>query len=195
MLPVTLESARVRLDMPTRADTAAITEACQDPEIVRWTTIPQPYRAQDAQSFVDALVGPGWASDREYTWAIRRQGSTWLDGVISYRTARRDLGFWLAPGARGTGLVSEAVELVVDWAFAQGAPDVYWECYVGNTASAAVARRAGFTYTGSGDALVPNRDGSPAPAWKALRRADGTPASDLPWPPGSTSGTAGSLAP
>lgn len=67
MLPVTLESARVRLDMPTRADTAAITDACQDPEIVRWTTIPQPYRAQDAQSFVDALVGPGWASDREYT--------------------------------------------------------------------------------------------------------------------------------
>lgn len=195
MLPVTLESARIRLDLPTRADTVAITEACQDPEIARWTTIPQPYRAKDAQAFVDALVGPGWASDREYTWAIRRQGSTWLDGVISYRTARRDLGFWLAPSARGAGLVSDAVELVVDWAFAQGAPDVYWECYVGNTASAAVARRASFAYTGSGDALVPNRDGSPAPAWKGLRRADGTPASDLPWPPGSTSGPAGSLAP
>ncbi|PZE68141.1 MULTISPECIES: GNAT family N-acetyltransferase [unclassified Curtobacterium] len=195
MLPVILESARVRLDLPTRADTAAITEACQDPEIARWTTIPQPYRPQDAQGFVDALVGPGWASDREYTWAIRRQGSTWLDGVISYRTARRDLGFWLAPSARGAGLVHDAVELVVTWAFAQGAPDVYWECYVGNTASAAVARRAGFSYTGSGDALVPNRDGSPAQAWKGLRRADGAPASDLGWPPGSTPGVAGSLAP
>ncbi|WNY34786.1 hypothetical protein Q9Q99_06325 [Curtobacterium flaccumfaciens] len=42
MQPVTLESARVRLDLPTRADTAAITEACQDPEIVRWTTVPEP---------------------------------------------------------------------------------------------------------------------------------------------------------
>jgi RimJ/RimL family protein N-acetyltransferase len=195
VLPVTLESARVRLDLPTRADTAAITEACQDPEIARWTTIPQPYRARDAQAFVDALVGPGWASDREYTWAIRRQGSTWLDGVVSYRTPTRSLGYWLAPGARGNGLVHDAVELVVGWAFAQGAPDVYWECYAGNTASAAVARRAGFAYTGSGDALVPNRDGSPAPAWKGLRRADGTLASDLPWPPGSTSEPAGSLAP
>jgi RimJ/RimL family protein N-acetyltransferase len=195
VLPVTLESARVRLDLPTRADTTAIAEACQDPEIARWTTIPQPYRPQDAQTFVDALVGPGWASDREYTWAIRRQGSTWLEGVISYRTARRDLGFWLAPAARGAGIVSEAVGLVVDWAFAQGAPDVYWECYVGNTASAAVARRTGFAYTGSGDALVPNRDGSPAAAWKGLRRADGAPASDLPWPPDSTAGAAGSLAP
>ncbi|PYY36030.1 N-acetyltransferase [Curtobacterium sp. MCJR17_055] len=195
MLPVTLESARVRLDVPTRTDAPAITQACQDPEIVRWTTIPQPYRQQDATTFVDALVGPGWASDREYTWAIRRPGSTWLDGVISYRTARRDLGFWLAPSARGLGLVHDAVELVVGFAFDRGAPDVYWECYVGNTASAAVARRAGFAYTGTGDALVPNRDGSPAAAWKGLRRADGTPASDLPWPPDSMTGPAGSLAP
>ncbi|WIB35322.1 GNAT family N-acetyltransferase [Curtobacterium sp. MCJR17_043] len=169
MLPVTLESARVRLDVPTRTDAPAITQACQDPEIVRWTTIPQPYRQQDATTFVDALVGPGWASDREYTWAIRRPGSTWLDGVISYRTARRDLGFWLAPSARGLGLVHDAVELVVGFAFDRGAPDVYWECYVGNTASAAVARRAGFAYTGTGDALVPNRDGSPR------RRVEGAP--------------------
>jgi RimJ/RimL family protein N-acetyltransferase len=191
VIPVILESPLVRLDVPTRADTVAIAQACQDPEIARWTTIPQPYRPQDAHAFVDALVGPGWASDREYTWAIRRQGSTWLDGVISWRTAARDLGFWLAPSARGLGLMHDAVELVVAFAFAQGAPDVYWECYEGNTASAAVARRAGFAYTGSGDALIPNRDGSPAPAWKALRRADGTPASDLPWPtaePGATSG-------
>ncbi|PYY40786.1 GNAT family N-acetyltransferase [Curtobacterium sp. MCPF17_046] len=195
MLPVTLESARVRLDVPTRTDAAAITQACQDPEIARWTTIPQPYRQQDATTFVDALVGPGWASDREYTWAIRRPGSTWLDGVISYRTARRDLGFWLVPSARGLGLVHDAVELVVGFAFDRGAPDVYWECYVGNTASAAVARRAGFAYTGTGDALVPNRDGSSAAAWKGLRRADGTPASDLPWPPDSMTGPAGSLAP
>lgn len=182
MLPVTLASDRVLLDVPTRADTVAITEGCQDPEVVRWTTVPTPYRPQDAAAFVDALVGPGWASDREYTWAIRRPGSIWLEGVISYRTAHRDLGFWLAPGARGQGLVHDAVALVVDWAFDRGAPDVYWECYVGNVASASVARRAGFAYTGTGSANIPGRDGSPTSAWKGLRRADGTPASDLPWP-------------
>jgi len=120
VLPVTLESARVRLDVPTRADTAAITDACQDPDIIRWTTIPTPYREQDARTFVDALVGPGWASDREYTWAIRRSGSSWLEGIIGYRTAGRDLGFWLAPSARGAGLMHDAVELVVERAFAAG---------------------------------------------------------------------------
>jgi RimJ/RimL family protein N-acetyltransferase len=182
MLPVVLSSGRVRLDVPTRADTAAITSACQDPDIVRWTTIPTPYTERDAATFVDALVGPGWASDREYTWAIRRAGSTWLEGIIGYRTARRDLGFWLAPSARGAGIMHDAVDLVVDWAFSQGAPDVYWECYVGNRASAAVARGAGFSFTGTGPARIPGREGDPTAAWQGLRRADGTSASTLPWP-------------
>lgn len=185
MIPVVLESARVRLDVPTRADTAAIVAGCQDPDVARWTTVPQPYGAEHARSFVDALVGPGWASDREYTWAVRRSGSALLEGVIGYRTERRDVGFWLAPSARGAGLAHEALELVVAWAFEQGAPDVAWECYEGNTASAAVARAAGFSFTGSGPAANPGRDGGPTPAWHARRRADGVPASDLSWPTAS----------
>lgn len=185
MIPVALSTDRLVLDVPTRADTAAITMACQDPAIARWTTIPQPYGEREARSFVDALVGPGWASDREYTFAIRRRGSTWLDGVISLRTAHRDLGFWIAPDARGQGLVPEAIGAVVDWAFTLGMPDVYWECFVGNTASASSARSAGFGYTGVGVGLIPHRDGSPATVWTGLRRADGTDASTGGWPPES----------
>jgi len=79
----------------------------------------------------------------------------------------------------------EAVELVVGWAFSQGAPDVYWECYEGNVGSASVARAAAFSFTGTGTARIPARDGGPTVAWTGLRRADGTPASELPWPPAS----------
>ncbi|MFZ7089135.1 GNAT family N-acetyltransferase [Curtobacterium sp. RRHDQ10] len=184
---MTLSSPFVRLDMPTRADTVAITDACQDASIQRFTTIPVPYRPQDAHAFVDALVGPGWASDRECTWAIRRPGSTWLDGVVSYRTSGRELGFWLAPSARGLGLMSAAVGLVVDWAFGRGDPDVYWECFLGNTASAGVARRAGFSYTGVRPGRLPGRDGSPVDCWTGLLRADGRRASDIAWPTESVS--------
>jgi RimJ/RimL family protein N-acetyltransferase len=182
VIPVVLRSDLVVLDQPTRADTAAITLACQDEAIQRFTTVPTPYRPADAQKFVDALVGPGWASDREYTWALRRPGSTWLEGVISLRTAHRDLGFWLAPSGRGEGLMTAAVELVVGFGFELGFPDVYWECFVGNTGSAGVARRAGFSYTGTAPGLIPGRDGRPVLCWTGLRRADGLPASDLPWP-------------
>jgi len=185
MLPVTLSSDRVRLSVPTRSDTAAVTEGCQDPDVVRWTTVPTPYTERDARTFVDALVGPGWASDREYTWGIRRAGSDWLVGVVSFRTEHRDLGFWLAPAARGAGIMHDAVELVVGWAFDRGAPDVYWECWEGNVGSAAVARAAGFSFTGTGTARIPDRDGGPTRAWTGLRRADGTPTSDLPWPTAS----------
>jgi RimJ/RimL family protein N-acetyltransferase len=182
VIPVTLSTERLVLDVPTRADTVAITDACQDPEIVRWTTIPTPYTPRDAHAFVDALVGPGWASDREYTWAIRRRGSTWLDGVVSLRTAHRDLGFWLAPGARGEGLMPEAVRAVVRWAFDRGMADVYWECFVGNTASASTARKAGFAFTGTGTGLIPHRDGSPAAVWTGRIRADGSDPSTGGWP-------------
>jgi RimJ/RimL family protein N-acetyltransferase len=185
VLPVTLTSDRVRLDVPTRLDIAAITAACQDPEVTRWTTVPTPYTEQDARGFVDALVGPGWASGSEMTWAIRSTTSTWLEGVISLRTARRELGFWLAPSGRGRGLMTEAVRLVTDYAFAHGYPDVYWECYLGNRGSAGVARRAGFSYMGTATGRIPARDGSPALVWHGLLRADGSPASDLPWPPDS----------
>jgi RimJ/RimL family protein N-acetyltransferase len=185
---VVLSSPLVRLDLPTRADTPAITAACADPDIQRWTTVPSPYRPQDAQAFVDALVGPGWASGRECTWAIRRPTSTWLEGVVSFRAEHRDLGFWLAPSARGLGLMSAAVDLVVEWAFASGHEDVYWECFLGNRASAGVAQRAGFAYTGTAPGLIPGRDGERVTCWTGLRRADGTAASDRPWPAESLPG-------
>ncbi|WP_066521938.1 GNAT family N-acetyltransferase [Curtobacterium ammoniigenes] len=182
-VPVTLSSPRVRLDLPTRADTVAIAAACVDPEIQRWTTVPSPYTPRHAHSFVDALVGPGWASGRERTWAIREPGSTWLRGVISLRSEHRDVGFWMAPEARGRGLMHAALDLVAAFALTElGWPDVYWECNVGNVASAAVARGCGFVYTGTGIGLLPGRDGEPNLVWHGLRAATGTPAGALPWP-------------
>lgn len=181
MLPVTLESERVRLDLPTRADTVAIAAACSDSAIQRWTTVPSPYTPQHAHSFVDALVGPGWASGRERTWAIRERNSTWLRGVVSLRTEHRDIGFWLAPDARGKGLMTAAVDLVLAYAFTDlGWEDVYWECNVGNLASAAVARRCGFGFTGTGIGLLAGRDGSPNLVWHGVRRPE--PAAESSWP-------------
>jgi RimJ/RimL family protein N-acetyltransferase len=183
MLPVTLTSDLVRLDLPMRSDVAAITEACQDEAVQEYTTVPSPYRESDARRFVDALVGPGWASGETLTWAVRRPDSTWLQGVISFRMLHHDIGFWLAPWARGSGLMTEATRLVVDYAHRELAqPEVYWECFVGNIGSAAVARRTGFVYTGDGEGLYPYRDGSPAHVWKGLHHAEPPLEPVLEWP-------------
>ena len=56
----TLNGRRVRL-RPWRADDAgAVYEACQDPEIQKWTQVPVPYRIQHAEHFVGELAPRTW---------------------------------------------------------------------------------------------------------------------------------------
>ncbi|QNE44755.1 GNAT family N-acetyltransferase [Frigoribacterium sp. NBH87] len=164
----TLRSPLVELRAPDTSDVEAIVAACHDPETVRWTTVPAPYDRSDAAFFLDRIVDHGWATGREMTWGLRTPGSSELVGVVSVRTAGRDVGFWTAPAARGRGLMTEAVRLVVDWALGEGGlPEVRWEAHVGNVASAAVARRVGFRYLGAAPGLHPGRDGEHPLCWTA----------------------------
>ncbi|WP_423918573.1 GNAT family N-acetyltransferase [Frigoribacterium sp. 2-23] len=188
MRPFVLESSGLRLEVPGTADIPAIVEACSDPDVVRFTTVPTPYHRGDAEFFLSQIVDFGWSTGREYTWGVREPGSSLLLGMVSLRLRAHDIGFWLAPQARGRGLMSRAVTLVADWAFTEGGlPDVLWEGYVGNDGSAAVARRAGFTYTGVGPGLHPGRDGGRPSCWKArlLSTDDRTPRAG--WPASSES--------
>jgi RimJ/RimL family protein N-acetyltransferase len=166
--PFVLESPRLRLEVPRTADIGAIYDACQDDELQRFTTVPVPYTFQDAQFFVSQVVERGWLTGREYTWGLREPSSSLLVGMISIRLMYHDIGFWAAPEVRGRGLMTEAVRLVADWAFDEaGFADILWEGYVGNLGSAAVARKAGFTFTGTGPGLQPDRERGHPLCWKA----------------------------
>ena len=66
-----------------------------------------------------------------------------------------------------------AVRLVTDWVFSTGfagLAEIRWECVAGNAASAAVARKTGFTFTGVRPAEVPARDGSHPESWHGVLR-------------------------
>ncbi len=52
--PVRLTDGHVALRPPELRDVPAITEACQDPEIGRWTRVPWPYREEHARAWVEA---------------------------------------------------------------------------------------------------------------------------------------------
>ncbi|UAJ80503.1 GNAT family N-acetyltransferase [Leifsonia sp. ZF2019] len=152
--PVVLTGARVVLAAPVEADVDRIAELCVDPAVAEWTTVPSPYTREHAVGFVTGMVADGWITGRSCTWGIRVDGMLvgmiGLDGIAD---AAAEIGFWLAPAARGHGIMTEAVGLVLDFAFA-AAPDgvglerVVWHAYAGNHASAAVARRAGFVFEG-----------------------------------------------
>ena len=183
MKPFVLASSTLVLQAPSAADVPAIVDACRDETLQRFTTVPVPYARSDAEFFLSRIVDDGWATGREFTWALRRPGSGLLEGVISVRLWSSDVGFWTAPASRGRGLMTEALGLVADWAFGDGRlRELFWEGYVGNDASAAVARRVGFTYQGVGPGLHPDRDGGHPLCWKARLRPGDERTARAGWP-------------
>ncbi|MFF2052838.1 GNAT family N-acetyltransferase [Leifsonia sp. NPDC058194] len=149
-----LTGERVVLSVPTEADVDRIAELCVDPAITEWTTVPSPYTHDDAVGFVTGFVADGWASGRIRTWGIRvGDDLVGMVGLHAIEDGGAEIGYWLAPEARGRGLMSEAVSLALDHAFAQGPAGlglqrVVWHAFAGNIASASVARRAGFRFEG-----------------------------------------------
>jgi RimJ/RimL family protein N-acetyltransferase len=145
-------------------------------------TLPWPYLRTHAEHFIEQVVIPGWATDVEYTWALRDADGSPLKGVIGWRRGNRDLGYWLGGPHRGHGLMTEAVGAVCDWLFSQGEELVRWEAVVPNRDSLAVARRAGFTFTGEAPAVVTARDGSHPLAWHAELRVGDARTPKPGWP-------------
>lgn len=167
MIPVVLRTERLVLDQPEERDVPLLTEYCQDPVFEHFMVTPWPYEEHHARAFVSSLVPKGWAENSEYTWAVRESEGGPLLGMIGHRPSRSDIGFWLGRPHRGAGYMTEASHALVDWLFERGRQRIFWECIAGNAASASVARKCGFRYTGERPAVIPGRNGEHPLAWHA----------------------------
>jgi RimJ/RimL family protein N-acetyltransferase len=180
-----LTTERMILDQPTSDDIDEITEYCQDPVFEKFLTLPWPYKRSHARYFVEQYVPKGWANGTELTWALRSRQNDGFLGTVSLRLPAADIGFWIGAPHRDKGLMTEALRSVTDWVFGTGFAgirELKWECVAGNQASASVARKAGFTFTGIGPAEVPARDGSLPESWHGMLRADDTHTAKPGWP-------------
>lgn len=127
-------------------------QACQDPEIQRWTTLPHPYLPEHAELFVDACA-LRWVHGLA-SFAIQDRSETDLVGSIGFVGLPEDgvveVGYWVAPTARCRGVATAATRLICDWAFDElGFNRVEWQAYVGNDGSRRVADRCGFRFEGT----------------------------------------------
>jgi RimJ/RimL family protein N-acetyltransferase len=142
--PTTLRSWR-------DTDVPALVAACQDPEIPRWTRVPEPYGEADARAYLLArydTIHAGTsapfaivdASDRD-----RLLGSISLMR-IAWEHRRAEVGYWLAREARGQGHATRAVGLLCAWGFRElGLERIELLAAAGNPLSQRVAERVGFT--------------------------------------------------
>jgi RimJ/RimL family protein N-acetyltransferase len=186
MIPFSLHAPGLVLDPPHDDDSERIYEYCQDPLFRDVLNTPWPYSRTDASYFVGTLVPHGWERGSELTWALRAALDQPLMGVISLRmgeNSRAEVGFWLGADHRGRGYMPAAVGSVADWAFTDGGIAIIaWECRVGNAASLTVARKTGFTFTGTGPASLPSRDGSHPASWKGELTSTGERTEKHGWP-------------
>jgi RimJ/RimL family protein N-acetyltransferase len=139
----------VCLRVPVMADVPSITEACQDPDIQHFTFVPVPYREDDARDWVGgatARAAAGEALSLVIADGVDRAQLLGTVGLLRPDWVRQtiEIGYWVAPWARGRGIAVRAVKLLAPWALRTlRLARVTCDVDVDNAASRRVAERAG----------------------------------------------------
>ncbi|MEV4618978.1 GNAT family N-acetyltransferase [Asanoa sp. NPDC049573] len=165
MKPETIETSGIRLRLVRDDDAADIENACDDAEIRRFLpSLPQPYTRDDALRFIRAATDEAWATGGA-NYAIADPATDRLLGTIGVHhvdtdRAQGEIGYWVAPWARGKGLATTATKVLAAHAFTDGFDRLElltaWE----NPKSIRVALSAGFKPEGARRGAARNADGS-----------------------------------
>jgi RimJ/RimL family protein N-acetyltransferase len=134
-------------------DVDDLTVACSDPLTQRFiSTMPAPYTRDDAERWIGGGSEAAWAADGA-AYAVadpatdRLLGAVGIDRVAPVR-AQGEIGYWVAPWARGRGVATAATTVLAGHAFDDGFERLEllteWE----NAASQRVALAAGFQREG-----------------------------------------------
>jgi RimJ/RimL family protein N-acetyltransferase len=113
-------------------------------------------------AFVTESVAGARATIRKYAErqaldGARLYGIWWKDSLVGgvmftdfdVRSGSCEIGCWLEPSAEGQGFVTQAGEILLNWAFTtRGLHRAEWHCRADNVRSAAVAERLGMTLEG-----------------------------------------------
>lgn len=178
----TLSDGVVTLRAHTIDDVPRVVEQCNDPESIRWTTVPQPYADQDAVEWIGTVIPKGWTDRVTLIFAIEYAGR--FGGSVDLRLrggGEAEIGYGLHPDARGHGVARRALTLLLDWAFLErGVTVVSWRANRGNWASRRVAWRLGFRFGPTLPRLLDQR-GESRDGWTAWLAADDPLEPRTPW--------------
>jgi RimJ/RimL family protein N-acetyltransferase len=133
-------------------DVPALTAACQDPEIPRWTVVPSQYTEDHAREFIMASEADRTAGRQLSLAIVGRDGG--LLGAIGLASVDRhqrngEIGYWIAREARRRSVGTRAVRLLSRWALTELELErIELLANPLNEASQRLAERAGFTREG-----------------------------------------------
>jgi RimJ/RimL family protein N-acetyltransferase len=158
----TVRTERLLLRPFRSDDVDAVHRASQDPESQRWiSAMPVPYTREDARRFVEEQAMRERTDRTGLSVVVEDDDGLAGTAGIYLRAGRLgpEIGYSIAPWARGRGYATETARALADWGLAHGAPRVHLYVDVRNAPSLAVARRAGFTQEGVVRGCLEYRDG------------------------------------
>ena len=159
----------VLLRAPRESDAEAVRAGAQDPEIARWTSVPEDYALEHAQAYIADSLAAVREGRRVNLLAFRRDGAfvgAYGTPVLDRGTSTAELGYWVAADMRGQGLGTRALVLFRDWLHeAQGFRTLELLIRIDNPRSRRMGERAGFVDTGE---RRPNP--RPAPGEESMER-------------------------
>jgi len=119
----TLQYGRYTLRPPVDSDVKSIYEACQDPLIPRFTTVPEQYTMAHALDYVQR-VPTSIQLQRELPFVIEFGVGDEKEfaGVISLHTIsadnhRAEIGYWMHKSMRGKGIGTSAAKMITEHGF------------------------------------------------------------------------------
>ena len=133
------------------SDVDAVTAACQDPEIPRWTFVPSPYTRADAEGYLASSAAAARAGQSLNLLAVDDHALLGSFGLMELdrEPGFGEIGYWVAAEARGRGIATRGVVLLADWAREElGLTHIEVLPHKDNAASRRVAEKAGFADTG-----------------------------------------------
>jgi RimJ/RimL family protein N-acetyltransferase len=147
-----LTDGDIRLRPWERRDVPAITAACQDPEIPRWTVVPHNYTERHARDFVSG-TGADLKAGRELGLAIVDADDRVLGALgmsnFDWSDGKAEIGYWMAPEARRRGIGARGTRLLAEWGIRTLRLErIELLANPRNEASQRLAERAGFTREG-----------------------------------------------
>lgn len=145
-----IETQRLTLRVPVKADVQRMTAFCADHEIARMTTrMPSPYTRAHAEDFVARCGTQDRSRDNTFAIELADEGLIGVVGMFTTPEGVVEMGYWIGRPYWGRGYATEAARNALDWA--RGAWRKRYVTaghFADNEASGRVLVKAGFLYTG-----------------------------------------------
>ncbi len=149
--PEVFETKRLVLRKPKMTDAETIfDEYAQDSRVSKYLSWRPHQRIEETYKFLETSLKE-WESGSYFAWVITERGNDKCIGMIGFRILefKAELGYVLTRHFWGQGIMTEAVQTIVGWLYAQ--PNIFrvWAvCDIENIASARVLEKVGMVKEG-----------------------------------------------